>query len=579
MLLAVIVGGIILSILPIIFVACLALSAMLSFSGEEIEEHTVLAYNIETPLIERQASSSQNAIITEMMGGQTTIGLDVLLRTIDYAKDDSRIEGILLQGSSIDASMATIREIRQALNDFKTSGKFVYYFNESADQSAIFLASVADSLFVSPSDGIEMFGLTARSTFYKNLLDKIGVDVEIIRHGRYKSAVEPFAQDHMSDDSRYQMQELVNSLWKTVSADIAQSRNISTTKIDNYINSLDFVTPESAIKAGLVDATIYRDEFLTKVKNRLGIAEKKDINSISVIDYATNESLDDFDGYGDKIAIIYADGEIFDGSSKERTDIFADDLSRAIRQARRDKDIRGVVLRVNSPGGSASAAEVIWREVKLCSESKPTVVSMGDYAASGGYYIACAANKIVADPATITGSIGVFGIIPCAEKTLGKLGITTDVVSSHSAPRPAISKPLSDKQVEYYRNSVEQIYDVFLTRVADGRQMTKSKVDNIAQGRVWSGIEAQKINLIDTLGTINDAVNIVAQMADLNDYDIVELPEYDQSLLDMMSSTIGQIRMSVLQALLGKEVSLHMMESFTEPRVLTLMDGIIDVDL
>ncbi len=582
MLLAVVVGGVVLGCMATMCTLGVVASVV-GLQSSAVEENSILIIDLEQEIVEREQSSAQS-LLSEIGGRAMPVGIFTLTTTLEEAYDDNRIKGVMLQGSTANCSLTSMRILREAIAAFRQSGKFVYYYSELADQSAIYVASAADSVFIGPADGVEMFGLTAQNIYYKNLLDKLGIDVEVVRCGQYKSAVEPYTQTCMSEASRRQMQREVDDLWSTIREDIATSRKIDAKGIDRYVEDCLFADADLVVKAGMADKTMYRDEFIALLKRDLGVRPKDDVHSITLSDYASQLGTDSpastAELSGDKIALIYAVGEIFDGSSTDTKDIYADDLARTIRQARRDAKTKAIVLRINSPGGSASAAEVIWREVKLAAEAKPVVVSMSDCAASGGYYFAAAASYIFADASTLTGSIGVFGLVPCAEKALEKIGISTDKVSSHAESSPTGWTRLTDKQLRYYTQSVDKIYDVFLERVAEGRKMSKADVEKVAQGRVWTGRDAQKIGLVDELGSLDDALDKAADLADLDDYDLEELPALDDSWSQFFSDFAFGIRLRLGKMLLGSAYDVVEKSSHFAPRkgLIMRMESEVDVE-
>lgn len=535
-LLAVIIGGLLLSIIP--FVLSIAIFAAMLSAGDTqtVEPNTVLQYNIGQIVVERDADSPAQIFYDMLMDRPSSIGLSTIIDNIEKATVDTNIVGICLEGSISGASYAQTREIRSALEKFRSSGKFVYYHAQVMDRGAIYLASVADKIYLAPEGMAMLYGLTAQGEFYKGLIDKIDADVEIFRHGKFKSAVEPYMVSEMSDASRQQTQRFVDAIWATIRSDIAKSRGICEAVIDNYADKLDFATAQSAVDAGLVDSLLYYDQFIDLLANKIGVKSIDDIETISMQDYkSVHVDRGDNVFCDNVIAVIYAEGEIFDGDDTSDTqNIYGDGMAETIRDARTDDDVKAIVLRVNSPGGSALASDEIWREVKLAAESKPVVVSMGQYAASGGYYISCAANYIYAQPSTLTGSIGVFAVVPNFKRTAGKLGVTFDEVRSNTEGIPTGFTELTPVQRAFFQQTVENCYASFIARCAEGRQMTVDQIDAIGQGRVWAGTDALKIGLVDALGSLDDAITKAAQLAGIDDYEIEELPEAEDSFTLIM---------------------------------------------
>lgn len=536
-LLAVIIGEIILLILPIIIFVAIVIAIAEQPEEPAIEPNSVLYYNISTPLAEREIDDPAMIFYNALYDRTTAIGLPTIIENIEKAAVDSNIVGIVLEGYTGPTSFTNAREIRTALQKFRETGKFVYYYEQAADRNALYVASVADKVFVSPEGYALLNGLQSTSIFYKGLIDKLDVDVEIFRHGKFKSAVEPYMLKEMSDASREQTQRYVDVLWETMRSEIAKSRNIGEKTIDVYADKLDFASTANSIKLGIVDDVLYSDQFLDFLKDKLSEETIDDIQSVEMNNYTSVDVASHKTTSSDNtIAVVYAYGEIYDGSDATDYDnIYSYNLAETLRDARLDDDVKAIVLRVNSPGGSALAADQIWREVKLAADVKPVVVSMGQYAASGGYYISCAANYIYAHPSTLTGSIGVFGVAPNFGKTADKyLGVTFDEVRSNAEGMPTGFSQLTPLQCEFFQQSVENCYDTFITRCAEGRNMSKKRIDEIAQGRVWAGVDAKRLGLIDDFGSLNDAIAKAAELAGIDNYKIEELPEIETSISSIL---------------------------------------------
>lgn len=455
---------------------------------------------------------------------QSAVGLDEFRATIERAKEDSKIQGILLNLSSTPYNLATLKEARQILEDFKSTGKFIVAYSESLSQSGYYMASVADEIYLYPEANLEFLGLSAEMAFFKNAIDKLGVDVQIIRgsNNKFKSAVEPFMYDKMSPANRKQVERFLNSLWADMLADISKSRDVSKNKLNQIADSLWAVTPSGAIEHGLIDGITYQDQLdsvlMTKTK-----MEEGDFNLISFNKYrkaAENKSKIKTSYSKGNVAVIYATGGIESGKGDHQT-IGSETLSKHIKDARENESVKAIVLRINSPGGSALASDVIWRELELTKVEKPLIVSMGDLAASGGYYIACNADKIYAQPSTLTGSIGVFGIIPNMENMMkDHLGVTFDVAKTNHHSMVTPFKPLTDSEKLYIQKEIDRIYDNFISKVADGRGITKAQVDSVGQGRVWTGADAIEIGLVDELGSLQKAIEYAAEQAEISSDDI-----------------------------------------------------------
>jgi protease-4 len=418
------------------------------------------------------------------------------------------------------------------LIDFKESGKFIISYSEIYTQKAYYLASVSDKIYLNPTGEVPLYGLGARIVFFKEAMDRLGIEAQIVRHGKYKSAVEPFMYNKMSEENREQTLGWVSSIWNNILEGISKERNIPVKKLNELADKLIIKDAEDALENNLVDSLLYKDQLINKLKDLTGTAEKNDLNSISLRKYTKVPKIKDYKGLArDKIAVVYAYGNVVMGNSGEGS-ISSDRISKAIRKARRDSTIKAIVFRVNSGGGSALASEVIWREVNLAAKVKPIVASMGDMAASGGYYILTPADTIIANPNTITGSIGVFSILPNAQKFFNnKLGINVDVVKTNPyADIGSPFRPMEENEEKFMSFSVEKIYDTFVSHVSEGRGMPWDKVDAIGQGRVWSGSNALDNGLIDAYGGLTRAIEIAAKMCGIEKYRVVELPVLEDPL-------------------------------------------------
>ncbi len=491
----------------------------------QVKENSVLKVTL-NKIVEREPL---NPFADFNFGGKeesNLVGLNKILQVIENAKSDSRIKGLYLDAGTFNGGgIATVEAVRKALVDFRTSGKFIYSYAEYYTQKSYYIASVADKIYLNPAGAVDIKGLGAQLMFFKNAMDKFGVDMQIIRgpNNKFKSAVEPFMYDKMSEANREQMKVFMHSIWDDMVKQMATDRNISISDFNTIADSLWVSDPQKAKELHIVDELSYYDQVQDVMLKKMEVEKSKDIHFISMGDYASTIKKKNVSAKK-KIAIIYAVGEIQSGEGNDEV-IGSDRIAKAVAKARQDSSIKAIVLRVNSPGGSALASEVMWRELVLAKKDKPLVVSMGDYAASGGYYISCMADKIVAQPTTLTGSIGVFGMIPNIQKLLNeKIGITTDEVSTNANSVVTINKPLTPFQIKSIQKGVVNIYTTFINHVAEGRGMTPEQVDNIGQGRVWSGANAVKIGLVDELGGIQKAIDIAAKMADVTEYKTVEYP-------------------------------------------------------
>ena len=484
-----------------------------------VKDNSVLKIEFKDPVLDRTSENPFSDIDLLNSSTEGSVEFKDILDNIEKAKNDDKIKGIYLNFSSVNAGFSQIEEIRNKLLDFKESGKFIYSYADSYSQSAYYLASVSDKIALNPEGIIELKGLSAEIMFYKGLMDKLGIEAQIIRHGKFKGAVEPFMYNQMSNENREQIEKLLNSISDYMIDGIATEREgITSEEIHKMINNMYLSSARKCLESGIIDKIAYQDQILSDL-------EDKSEHEITLTDYMKvknpKTSVSD-----NKIAIIYATGEINTGKGSYNT-IGSETTVEAIREASEDENVKAIVLRVNSPGGSALASEIIWREINLAKQKKKVVVSMGDYAASGGYYIACNADKIFANNSTLTGSIGVFGIVPNTKNFLNeKLGVYIETVKTHKHSDIANGyRKLSDDELNVIQNSVEDIYETFITHVSEGRGIPVRKVDEIGQGRVWSGADALSIGLIDEIGGLEDAIASAADLSALEDYRIITLPK------------------------------------------------------
>ena len=520
------------------------------------------------------APSSDPLAGIDLMTLQTTRQLSLFkaLRAIEAAGADDRIKGIYLRmngGGGVTGS-ALLEELREALLEFKQSGKFIVAYNETYSQGQYYLASVADKIYLQPEGGMEWSGLASDVMFYKGLLDKLDLRAEVFRPTacKYKSAVEPFILDKMSAANREQMQALVNSMWGTISGAVCESRGIDSVKMRRITDNLQVTLPEEALEYGFVDSLLYEDQ-MEDVFAELGVSD--DYDFITLGDYASQVGADLKNISADQVAIVYADGQIVDGEGYGK-EIYGNTLAAKIAGVRDDEKVKAVVLRVNSPGGSALASDVIWREVELLRAEKPVVVSMGSYAASGGYYISCPADVIVADKLTLTGSIGVFGMILDTREALkNKLGITIDGVQSNASSSFLATQPLTPVQRSMIMRGVDKVYTTFTNDVAEGRNLPIEKVLDIAGGRVWSGADALGIGLIDTYGGLKTAIALAVDKADLGDnYRVTEVTETPTGF----AAFIASLNVSVREAFTRSELGL-MMKDYNTVREAFRQQGVL----
>lgn len=548
--------GSFLTFIFLLFIMFLIIAGIVSSVSSDklvaVSNNSVLYARFDKPISERTSNNPFENINFASMTSKGNMGLNDILDDIKKAKKDNRIKGIYLDLSTIPAGVATIEEIRNSLIDFKSSGKFIYAYSEGYSQGAYYVASVADKIFLNPQGTIDFKGLNAEVMFLKGTLEKLEIEPQIIRHGKFKSAVEPLILDKMSDENRKQVQGYVGAIWNSILSGISKSRNIEVKDLQNIADSLLIQNAEDALKYHLVDQLTYQDQFYSELSEKLGLTGKQEIKTVNISKYTKAYVKDDKKYVSEKIAVIYATGEIGEGKGNDKK-IGSITTCEAIRKARLDEKVKAVVLRVNSPGGSALASDVIWREVYLTHKIKPVIVSMGDVAASGGYYISCAADSIVAEPNTITGSIGVFGLLLNAKKFFNdKLGITFDnVKTGNYADLGSIDRPLTASERAIVQKSIEKVYDTFITRVSEGRHISKALVDSIGQGRVWSGVDAKERGLVDILGGIDTAIIIAARMAKIDKYRIIYLPEQKEPLAEFLENLSDDAETSFLKSKVG----------------------------
>ena len=483
-------------------------------------------------------------------------GLDEILHAIKIAKEDNDIKGISINNNFIMAGLAQTQAIREALEDFRESGKFIYAYGDFYMQKDYYLASVADELYLNPVGILDFKGLASEVLFFKDLQEKTGVKMEVVRHGKYKSAVEPYLSNEMSEANRTQIKELISSLWNSMVDEISRGRNISPENLNTIADTLGGRTPEFAKASGLVDDVLFYDQYETKLREALKIEKDDDLNVILLEDYVVRSNKRVKNEGDDKIALVFAQGEILYGEGGPDF-IGQGIINEAIIRARDDEKVKAIVLRVNSPGGSALTSDIIWREIELAKKKKPVVVSMGNVAASGGYYIAVGADKIFAEPTTITGSIGVFGTIPNINELAADIGINAEQVGTNkNSVDYSLFEPMTDDFRAFVQEGVEDTYETFLSRVSQGRNISIAEADSLGQGRVWSGVEAKRLGLVDELGNLDDAISEAAKMANLDDYGIKKFPRYKtgfERLLEDLSGANARAKQDFIEDEIGIE--------------------------
>jgi protease IV len=515
-----ILSSIVLSILSMIFFFGI-IASISSNPVPTVAENSILKLSFSTPIEERGEDNPFENTAFEGISS-SPVGLDDIIKSINHAATDPKIKGISLELSNVTAGLATLQEIYVALEKFKTTGKFIYAYGDYYSQKGYYISTVADKIFLNKLGAVNFKGIAFKTMFFKGLLDKLEIDVQVVRHGDFKSAVEPFVLDKMSDANREQMSVLAADIWDVMLAQISKSRKIGIDSLNIIANNLLSVNAETTLQLKMVDQIGYYSTYENGLRSLLNLSTDKKINYVSVSDYRKGITQISKEN---NIAIVYAVGDIVDGEGDETT-IGSVTFCKELRKAYTDSKVKAIVIRVNSPGGSALASEAIWNEIELAKKAgKIIVTSMGDYAASGGYYISCNSDAIVAQPSTLTGSIGVFGLIPSAQKMLkNKLGITFDVVKTNDHSDYDTGRLMDEFELSKLKFSVEEIYSVFLQRVAVGRGLTTEAVDKIGQGRVWSGSRAVELGLVDKLGDLNVAIATAAELAKLTDYGIVIYP-------------------------------------------------------
>ena len=509
----------------------------------KVKPKSVLYMDLSYDIPERTSDNSLSSVLGSLQNQDADMsGMNDIIANIDYAKNDPNIAGIFMELSSVGTSPANLEELRNHLVSFRESGKFVITYGESMTQTAYYLATAGDEIYLNPDGMLDIHGMASQIMFYKNLLDKLDIEMQIIRgpNNKYKSAVEPYFLDKMSDANREQMTVLLNTLWNKIVSDICAARGTDAQRLNMLVDNLDLTFDVSiANREKFIDGLAYRDEIIARIKDLASIEKSGKINVLTNSQYASARP--EPKAKADKIAVIYANGQIIDGNGDDET-IGSTTLSKAIREAREDKKVKAIVMRVNSPGGSALASEIIRREVELAKAEKPVIVSMGNYAASGGYWISTEGDYIFADPTTLTGSIGVFGTFPNAQKFLNeKVGLTFDVVkTNNNGDFGSITKPLTDYQKELLNRHVAKTYYDFTALVARTRGLRQSYVDSIGQGRVWAGADALEIGLVDELGGLDKAIEYAANKANLTDYSIKDYPKQKDLMESLMSGSLPE---------------------------------------
>jgi len=543
-LLASVLGTFIAIVLAFVFLFIIIAGVASSIDNTEevsVKEKSILTINLQKPVTDR--SPNQFELEAALDLDAEAIGLDKILASVRAAKDDERIEGISIEHTFLQSGMSQTQAIRDALSDFKESGKFIYAYHDFYSQKDYYFASVADSVFVHPEGGVDISGLASEVLYLKEFQDITGVQMQVIRNGAYKSAVEPFLRNEMSDENRQQIKSLLDSFWKEMLVKMEERTALSSEKINQIASNLDASVAANAVKIGVVDNTLLRNEYKELLRDQMGLGEDDKLNTIDIEDY--QQTVKSYIGDGkDRIAVVYAQGEIIYGEGGE-FQIGQELFIRTLKKIKKNDRTKAVVIRVNSPGGSSLSSELIYQEIKALQEEIPVVVSMGDVAASGGYYIAAGADYIFAEPTTITGSIGVFGILPLVEDLAENWGVRAEQVSTHpNALLYSPMKSLTPSARQEIRQQIKRVYSTFLERVATGRNMSVEEVDKVAQGRVWSGSDAYNIGLVDSLGGLEEAVVYAAKLAETESYRTTNYPkfsdDFESFLQSLQPSPFGQ---------------------------------------
>lgn len=549
------VTGIIVSGVILFFLSIMVLFSMASSSESEtqVRKNSVMMLNLNGTLNER----SQEIPFDFLMGDEyKSYGMDDILASIKKAKEHEDIKGIYLEATSLNAGVAACEEIRDALKDFKASGKFIVAYSDNYTQGLYYLSSVADKVLMNPQGMIEWNGLSSTPVFFKDLLEKIGVEMQIFKVGTYKSAVEPFISTEMSPANREQINAYLTSIWGQITGDVAESRNLSVESLNAIADRMLMFHPaEESVKCGLIDTLIYKNDVQNYLKAMAGIDKDDSMPVLGLQDMINVKKNMPKDKSGNIIAVYYAYGDIYNSASSDISEqsIDATKVIKDLRWLKEDENVKAVVLRVNSPGGSAFASEQIWYAVSELKKEKPVIVSMGDYAASGGYYISCNADTIVAEPTTLTGSIGIFGMFPNAKGLTDKIGLDFDVVKTNQyADFGMPNRPMNDGEKGLMQMYVNNGYDLFLTRCSEGRGISKEELDKIAQGRVWTGSKAKELGLVDELGGLDKALEIAIAKASVDAYTVMSYPA-KKSFFDILTSVRpdNYIKTRILKSAMG----------------------------
>jgi protease-4 len=544
------------------FIVMIAFGSMSNEKSVSVKKNSVLTINLKTDIIDSPTEDQQS--IFNVSDKNTSILIYDALEAVRKAKTDDNIKGISIEVDNLNAGITQIDDLRAAIQDFKKSGKFVYAYGNAVSQSSYYLGSVADQYYLNPSGGIELKGLATEVTFFKDFAEKYGIGIEVIRHGKFKSAVEPFLRNDISPENKEQLSTLLNDIWDNTASKIASSRKMDVNQFKTVVDSLYGMIPDLSLQHKLADKLIQKTEYDQMIRTKLSLKEDDKLNKISLTKYI--DSYSDKDKSGEKIAVLYASGSINNGD--EYSEIYSDKYIKYIKELQDDKKIKAVVLRINSPGGSANASDEILFELQQLKKKKPLVVSFGDYAASGGYYIAMAADKIYSEPNTLTGSIGVFGVMPYFKDLANRNGVRSDIVATNANSAYYSSlNGLTPYGVNLMTRSVEGTYKRFVYFVTQNRKRSFEDIDAIGGGRVWSGTRAKQIGLVDELGSLEDAVKFAAQKANLKSYNVSSYPKkmtaFEQIFSDLNEDDISA---RVIKNKIGK-ANYEILEQITDKKL------------
>lgn len=566
-----------LGICTVLFI--MAISSMLSFGEKpiEIKSNSILKISLNVPVVD----FNNNANIVDplsMSVPPTPHSLLSVLQAIDHAAADPNIKGIYMDLSQMSISLTASEEIRRALSNFKESGKFVIAYADSYSQGSYYFATIADKVYLNPFGSAILTGISPQVMIFTRTLEKLGVEVQVIRHGKFKSAVEPFVNKEISPENREQILAYSGSVWRYLVEEISKARQISVDELNNVIDNVLSRNANTALAYKLIDGIMYKDEVVDELCRLMDVESEQKLNIVNFSDYLKLSRK--ASASRDRIAVVYASGEIVMGES--HAEVSSEYISQTIKKARNDKNIKAIVFRVNSPGGDAQASEIIARELELAAKEKPVVVSMGSVATSGGYWISTPASIILANHTTLTGSIGVFGMIPNIQKGMENItGIKVDVVNTakNSDFLTSIYRPLNNTEKEFLQEMVEDIYNKFITKVSNSRTMTKEAVDAVGQGRVWSGVNAHEKGLIDEFGGLKEAILVAADKASLSDYRIVELPVKRNTFEELLNTILNAEASSGLNATLAKVYREYklLLNSVTQPGVKARMEYSVEL--